>query len=99
MATTVLITNLSDAAVSVDEIYTELGASGAANDSVSITRSVAQLDSMPALQAMIAAGTVSAVVTESSECSNVIHPIGSIWNIVGHSSRCHSGEDRGCVIC
>ena len=69
MSVSVTITNLAAVATPVTDAYVVLGAAGAANDSVTIDRSVSQLDSMNALKALVDAGTVSVSPVQSS--SNV----------------------------
>ena len=67
MAVSVVITNLSASPVTINEMYTTLGAAGSDTESITVDRSVAQLDSMPELKALVDAGTVSAVPTQSSD--------------------------------
>ena len=69
MSVSVTITNLSSVGISLSEAYVSLGASGSSNDSVTIQRSVAELDSMRALKDLVDAGTISISALQSS--SNV----------------------------
>ena len=66
MSVSVLITNLSVSPVNLSEMYVSLGAAGSANASITTDRSVAQLDSMNGLKALVDAGTISVVPTQSS---------------------------------
>lgn len=59
----VLITNLATVPTHIGDLYKTL----AAGESVTITRTPAQITSMSSLQAAIVAGTVSAVVTASAD--------------------------------
>ena len=67
MSVSVTITNLAAVATPVTEAYTVLGATGAANDAITIERSVAELDSMRGLKALVDAGTVSVDAVQSSD--------------------------------
>jgi len=67
MSVAVTITNLASVATPVTEAYVVLGAAGAANDSITIERSVAELDSMRGLKSLVDAGTVSATPVQSSD--------------------------------
>lgn len=67
MSVSVTITNLASTPTLISEAYVVLGAAGAANDAVTIERSVAQLDSMIALKALVDANTVSVEVVQSSD--------------------------------
>ena len=53
MSVSVLITNLSASPVNLSEMYVSLGAAGSANASITTDRSVAQLDSMNGLKALV----------------------------------------------
>ncbi len=72
MSVTVLVTNLTAAAVELTDLYTTLGASGATNASISFTRSTGQIDDMQALKALLHAGTVSVSVTQSSDNADLM---------------------------
>lgn len=67
MAVSVLITNTTSSPLALDELYITLGAAGSSTDSHTITRSVAQLDSMNALKTLLNAGDVTVVPTQSSD--------------------------------
>ena len=67
MSLTVTVTNLSSSAVSLDDLYMSLGPAGAANDSVTFTRSSAQLDLMESLKALLSAGTVDVDIVHSAD--------------------------------
>jgi len=67
MSVAVTITNLAAVATPVTEAYVVLGAAGAANDSITIERSVAELDSMRGLKSLVDAGTVSVDAVQSSD--------------------------------
>jgi hypothetical protein len=54
-------------ATPVTEAYVVLGAAGAANEAVTIERSVAELDSMRGLKTLVDAGTVSVSPVQSSD--------------------------------
>lgn len=69
MSVAVTITNLAAVATPVTEAYVVLGAAGAANDAITIERSVAELDSMRGLKALVDAGTISVSPVQSA--SNV----------------------------
>lgn len=67
MSVSVTITNLAAVATPVTEAYSVLGAAGATNDAITIERSVAELDSMRGLKALVDAGTVSVNAVQSSD--------------------------------
>lgn len=67
MSISVAITNLTSATLPVDELYANLGAHGSSTATLTITRSSAQLDSMSGLKALVAAGSVSVVLTPSAD--------------------------------
>jgi hypothetical protein len=67
MSVSVTITNLAAVATPVTEAYSVLGATGATNDAITIERSVAELDSMRGLKALVDAGTVSVDVLQSAD--------------------------------
>ena len=72
MSVSVVITNLASTPTKINELYTTLGAAGASNASITIERSVAQLDSMNELKALLDAGTVSVVPTQSSNNEDLL---------------------------
>ena len=72
MSVSVVITNLTASAITISEMYTTLGAAGTPTASVTIARSVAQLDSMPELKALVNANTVSCVPTQSADNVDLI---------------------------
>jgi hypothetical protein len=67
MSVSVTITNLAAVQTPVTEAYSVLGAAGATNDAITIERSVAELDSMRGLKALVDAGTVSVDAVQSSD--------------------------------
>lgn len=67
MSVSVTITNLAAVATPVTEAYVVLGATGAANDAITIERSVAELDSMRGLKTLVNAGTVSVDIVQSAD--------------------------------
>lgn len=72
MSVSVLITNLTANKVTINELYTTLGAAGSATAAVTISRSVAQLDSMLELKALVNAATVSVVATNSADNADLL---------------------------
>lgn len=72
MSVSVLITNLAAVPTKINELYTTLGAAGSATAAVTIDRSVAQLDSMSELKALLDAGTVSVVATQSANNEDIL---------------------------
>jgi hypothetical protein len=72
MSVSVVITNLTASPVSISELYATLGASGSSTASLTISRSVAQLDSMNELKALLDAGTVSVTPTQSSNNEDIL---------------------------
>lgn len=72
MSVSVVITNLASTPTKINELYTTLGAAGASNASITIDRSVAQLDSMSELKALLDAGTVSVVATQSANNEDIL---------------------------
>lgn len=67
MSVSVVITNLTTAPLTINELYTKLGAAGSTTASVTISRSVAQLDRMEETKAKLFAGQISIVPTTSSD--------------------------------
>jgi hypothetical protein len=67
MSVSVVITNLTASNVKLEELYLTLGPAGASNASVTVARSVAQLDSMSQLKSLLYAGTIRVVATTSSD--------------------------------
>lgn len=72
MSVSTLITNLTASPVRINDLYTTLGPAGSSNASITITRTVAQLDMMDSLQELLSAGTVSAVPTVSSDNADIV---------------------------
>lgn len=72
MSVSVVITNLTAAPLHINELYVTLGAAGSATASDTISRSVAQLDSMNETKTLLAAGSISLVATESSDNADLI---------------------------
>jgi len=72
MSVSTLITNLTTGPVRINELYTTLGPAGSSNAAITITRTVAQLDAMDSLKALLSAGTVSAVPTKSSDNADIM---------------------------
>jgi hypothetical protein len=72
MSVSVVITNLASTPTKINELYTTLGAAGASNASITIDRSVAQLDSMNELKALLDAGTVSVSATQSASNEDIL---------------------------
>lgn len=68
---TLVITNLTSETLDLSELYAEVGPAGSSNAALTVTRSVAQLDSMPALQKLLADGDVSVVATNSTDNSDL----------------------------
>lgn len=69
MSVSVTITNLAATPTPLSELYVVLDAAGGANEAITVERSVAQLDSMNGLKALVDAGTVSVSPVQAS--SNV----------------------------
>ena len=67
MSVSVTITNLAAVATPVSELYIVLDAAGGSNEAVTVERSLAELDSMRGLKALVDAGTVSADVVQSAD--------------------------------
>lgn len=72
MAVSVLITNTTASPLALPELYLTLGAAGASTDSITITRSVAELDSMASLKALLDDGDVTVVPTQSSGATDLL---------------------------
>lgn len=72
MSISVKVTNLSSSVVSLDDIYVNLGASGASSDNITFARSMAELDSMQNLKKLVDAGTVSVVLTASADNVDIL---------------------------
>lgn len=72
MSVSVVITNLSASAIHINELYTNLGAAGSANESVTVQRSVAELDSMNEVKTLLNAGTISVVPTQSADNTDLL---------------------------
>lgn len=72
MSVSVVITNLTAANLTINELYTTLGPAGASNAAVTISRSVAQLDSMNETKTLLNAGSISVVPTESADNADLI---------------------------
>ena len=64
---TITITNLTSSRLPLDEIYANLGPAGSTSASLDIERSAAQLDAMDGLKALVAAGSVSVSIAQSSD--------------------------------
>ena len=69
MSVAVTITNLASSQTSIPELYVVLDATGGANDSITVERSVAELDMMRGLKELVDAGTVNVSPVQSA--SNV----------------------------
>ena len=69
MSVAVTVTNLASSQTSIPELYVVLDAAGGANESITVQRSVAELDSMRGLKELVDAGTVSVSPVQSA--SNV----------------------------
>jgi hypothetical protein len=63
---TVVVQNQTATALALDELCVTLGALGSANDSITFSRTQAQLDAMPDFQALMNAGSITAVSTQSA---------------------------------
>lgn len=72
MSVSLVITNLTAAPVHLNDMYVTLGASGSATASITTARSVAQIDSMQDLKALLAAASVSVVATESADNNDLL---------------------------
>ena len=72
MSVSVVITNLTAGPLNISELYTKLGAAGSSTASVTISRSVAELDSMNETKALLDAGTVSVVATQSANNEDIL---------------------------
>lgn len=72
MSVSVVITNLAAVPTTINELYTKLGAAGSSTASVTISRSVAQLDSMLETKALLNAGTISVVATNSADNADLM---------------------------
>jgi len=72
MSVSVVITNLTASNLHINELYTTLGPAGATNASVTISRSVAQLDSMSETKTLLFNGSISVVPTESSDNADLL---------------------------
>jgi len=72
MSVSVVITNLAATPTHINELYTTLGAAGSATASVTISRSVAQLDSMLETKALLNAATISVVATNSADNADLL---------------------------
>lgn len=72
MSVSVVITNLTAANLTINELYTTLGPAGASNAAVTISRSVAELDSMNETKTLLNAGSISVVPTESADNADLI---------------------------
>jgi hypothetical protein len=72
MSVSVVITNLTASPVNISELYTKLGAAGSTTAAVTISRSVAELDSMNETKALLDAGTVSVVATQSANNEDIL---------------------------
>ena len=67
MSVSVLITNTTSSPLALQELYITLGAAGSSTDSITIERSVSELDSMNALKTLFDAGDVTVIPTQSSD--------------------------------
>lgn len=72
MSLTVTVTNLTGSALPLNDMYMSLGAAGTSTESITFTRSAAQLDAMEALKALWHAGSVSVGITRSVDDVDVI---------------------------
>jgi hypothetical protein len=72
MSVSVVITNLAATSTRINELYATLGAAGSATAAITISRSVAQLDSMLELKSLVNAATVSVVATNSADNADIL---------------------------
>lgn len=72
MSVSVVITNLTAAPLNISELYTKLGAAGSATASVTVSRSVAQLDSMNEVKDLLDAGSISVAATQSASNEDIL---------------------------
>lgn len=67
MSITFKVTNLTTSTVSLTDLYTTIGSSAGDEPSVTVTRSMSEIDRMLALKALVAAGTVAVDFLNSSD--------------------------------
>jgi hypothetical protein len=86
MSLTVTVTNLTDAPVSLDDMYMSLGESGSATESITIKRSAAQLDAMDALKALVSAGSVSVDITHDASDVDLLSGAIEMYGVISSLS-------------
>jgi len=72
MSVTMTITNTTAATIQLSELYTEVGPTGTANASVTVTRAVADIDRMVALKSLLNAGSVTIDLVQSTDNPGVM---------------------------
>lgn len=72
MSLTVTVTNLTSSAVPLHDMYMSLGPADSTTESITFSRSAAQLDAMDALKALLSDGSVSVSVVHSTDDVDVL---------------------------
>jgi hypothetical protein len=72
MSVSMTITNTTAATIQLTELYTEVGPTGTANASVTVTRALADIDRMIALKTLLNAGSVTIDLVQSSDNPGVM---------------------------